>query len=66
MNLLVELAVNYFLPTSCFFCPRIARIDTNRFNGLNGDRVGRTNWHECNEFFMYMSCGVVPLLRDFH
>ena len=45
MNLLVELAVNYFLPTSYLFCPRIARINTNCFNGLNGDRVGRTNWH---------------------
>ena len=45
MNLLVELGV-IFLPTSCFFCPRIARIDTNSFNGLNGDRVGRTNFHE--------------------
>ena len=42
MNLLVELVV-------IFFCPRIARIDTNRLNGLNGDRVGRTNCHECNE-----------------
>ena len=28
-----------------FFCPRIARIDTNSCNGLNGDRVGRTNLH---------------------
>ena len=28
-----------------FFCPRIARIDTNSCNGLNGDRVGRTNCH---------------------
>lgn len=45
MNLLVELVVDYFLPTSCFFCPRIARIGTNHFNGLNGDRVGRTDWH---------------------
>ena len=44
MNVLVELIV-IFLPTSCFFCPRIARIDTNHFNGLNGDRVGRTDWH---------------------
>ena len=26
----------------------------------NGDRVGRTNLHECKEFFIYMSCGVVP------
>ena len=27
------------------YCPRIARIDTNRYNGINGDRVGRTNLH---------------------
>ena len=27
------------------YCPRIARMDTNSFNGLNGDRVGRTNLH---------------------
>ena len=27
------------------FCPRIALMDTNGCNGLNGDRVGRTNWH---------------------
>ena len=27
------------------FCPRIARMDTNGCYGLNGDRVGRTNWH---------------------
>ena len=45
MNLLVELAVNYFCPLVVFFCPRIARIETNRLNGLNGDRVGRTDWH---------------------
>ena len=45
MNLLVELAVDYYLPTCYFFCPRIARMDTNHFNGLNGDRVGRTNLH---------------------
>ena len=30
---------------SKFLCPRIARIDTNSCNGLNGDRVGRTNLH---------------------
>ena len=28
-----------------FFCPRIARIDTNSCNGINGDRGGRTNLH---------------------
>ena len=36
-----------------YFCPRIARMDTNHFNGLNGDRVGRTNCHECNEGLFY-------------
>ena len=45
MNLLVELAVNYFLPTCCFFCPRIARINTKAMRYGYGDRVGRTNWH---------------------
>ena len=53
MNLLVELAVNYF-------CPRIARMDTKAMRYGYGDRVGRTNWHECNEGFIYMSCGVLP------
>ena len=47
-------------PSTKYFCPRIARIDTNSCNGINGDRVGRTNLHECKEFFIYMSCGVVP------
>ena len=44
----------------------VKEIDTKAMRYGNGDRVGRTNWHECNEFFIYMSCGVVPLLRDFH
>ena len=53
MNLLVELVVNYFLPTNC--------TDWHEsFKWINGDRVGRTNCHECNEGFIYMSCGVVP------
>ena len=40
-------ASNYYCPRIIgnFFCPRIARIDTNSCNGLNGDRVGRTNLH---------------------
>ena len=53
----------YFCPRiigKIFFCPRIALMDTNGCNGLNGDRVGRTNLHECNKFFIYMSCGVLP------
>ena len=41
-------AHEFILPTN-LYCPRIARMDTNRFNGLNGDRVGRTNLHECKE-----------------
>ena len=41
-------ASNYYCPRiigKYFFCPRIARMDTNRCNGINGDRVGRTNCH---------------------
>ena len=40
-------------------------MDTNGCNGLNGDRVGRTNLHECNEFFIYMSYGVLPFFEIF-
>ena len=48
-----EIINEIFLPTNC----------TNGHESLqwiNGDRVGRTNLHECKEFFIYMSCGVVP------
>ena len=68
MNVLVELAVNFFcplvvfLPTNCTnfrasecktelvrvmpsAAENVKEIDTNCFNGLNGDRVGRTNCH---------------------
>ena len=51
---------SYFIASNRFLCPRIARMDTKAMRQENGDRVGRTNLHECNEFFIYMSCGVVP------
>ena len=61
-------ALKYYCPRiigKYFFCPRIARMDTNGCNGLNGDRVGRTNLHECNKFFIYMSCDVLPFFEIF-
>ena len=45
-------ASKYYCPRiigKYFFCPRIARIDTKAMRYGNGDRVGRTNLHECNE-----------------
>ena len=54
MNLLVELAVNYFLPTSCFL-PTNCTDWHESFKWINGDRVGRTNCHECNEGLFYMT-----------
>ena len=40
-----------FLPTNYwdFFCPRIALMDTKAMRYGNGDRVGRTNLHQCND-----------------
>ena len=58
------------LDNGVFFCPRIFGkilfLPTNctdwheSLQWINGDRVGRTNLHQCNESFIYMSCGVVP------
>ena len=48
------------LSSTKYYCPRIARMDTKAMRYGYGDRVGRTNCHECNEGFIYMSCGVVP------
>ena len=55
---------------SKYYCPRIIGnfFFAHELHGLtrrlcakkNGDRVGRTNLHECKEFFIYLSCGVVP------
>ena len=45
----------------CRAQPKMSKKWTRRLCAKkNGDRVGRTNLHECNEFFIYMSCGVVP------
>ena len=43
-----------------FFAHELHELTRRLCAKKNGDRVGRTNLHECKEFFIYMSCGVVP------
>ena len=45
MNLLVELAVNYFCPLVVFFAHELHELARRQCSKKNGDRVGRTNCH---------------------
>ena len=48
-----------------FFAHELHELTRRLCAKKNGDRVGRTNLHECKEFFIYMSCGVVPFFEIF-
>ena len=48
-----------------FFAHELHELTRRLCAKKNGDRVGRTNLHECNEGFIYMSCGVVPYRHAF-